>query len=353
MNSRRPGLLPAALATLLLAAGCQVQPERPDAEPEATEPPAEAREPATVERAVDLLQDGRAEAASEMLREILADREDPVAAGLLEQVETDPEELLGSDYLEIRVAPGESLSLLASRHLGDAMKFYALARYNDIRVPRLLEAGRVLRIPSAGGHTDAAPEAPEPAADAAAREQAARRMVAGRPDEAVDMLMAAPGALSTAAEHLLADAAVELARNRTARDRRAAAVTVLEAVLERLSVADARERVEGRLDALRAREAFDRGRALEQAGAPEEAQAAYARALELDPDLAAAREAARLLRRSRVETLHQQALTAWRDRRVGPAIERWEQVLEIDPEFEPARVYLERARRLRERLEEL
>lgn len=347
-----PALVTALLAAVM-AAACQVQPERTDPVP--VEPIGEAPdEPeATVNRAVDLLQDGREDDASRVLRAVLDTGDSAVAESLLEQIEADPEELLGSESREIRVAPGESLSLLAARHLGDAMQFYALARYNDIDVPRRLEAGRVLRIPASADDAGPAAEAPVLVPDAGVRDRAQRRMAAGRPDEAVEVLLESPGALTPRAQDLLAEAAVETARRRTTRDQRAAAIGLLESARDRLTADDARTRVQRHLDGLRAREAFDEGRELEAAGEGESAQAAYDRALALDPELAAAREASRLLRRQRVESLHEAALTAWRDREVDEAISGWEQALAIDPEFEPAQVYLERALRLRQRLEEM
>jgi len=50
---------------------------------------------------------------------------------------------------------------------------------------------------------------------------------------------------------------------------------------------------------------------------------------------------------------HDRALSAWREQRLEAAIADWKRVLAIDPGFEPASVYLERARRVRQRLETL
>jgi len=57
--------------------------------------------------------------------------------------------------------------MLAQRFLGDPYSFYALARYNDIKVPRQLAAGQVLRIPGkappVGARTVEPPPPPAPA----------------------------------------------------------------------------------------------------------------------------------------------------------------------------------------------
>jgi hypothetical protein len=70
------------------------------------------------------------------------------------------------------------------------------------------------------------------------------------------------------------------------------------------------------------------------------------------PGADAARRIAVELRGSLVEHLHNDALTAWRDRDVDRAIRTWETLLQSVPDFEPAAVYLERARQLRSRLDQ-
>lgn len=54
-----------------------------------------------------------------------------------------------------------------------------------------------------------------------------------------------------------------------------------------------------------------------------------------------------------VDQYHDHALRAWRDRRVDEAISLWEELLTVDPDFEPAHVYLARARELQQRLQEM
>ena len=83
-----------------------------------------------------------------MLRKILKNTpNDPLARKLLRQITDDPHKLLGNENYPYRVKPGETLWGLAQRVLGDPMMFYALARYNDIAVPRALAAGATIRIP--------------------------------------------------------------------------------------------------------------------------------------------------------------------------------------------------------------
>jgi hypothetical protein len=70
-----------------------------------------------------------------------------LAQSLLKQIQTDPQTLLGREHFNYRVEPGESLSRIAGRFLKDVHLFYALARYNDIKVPRQLQGGQMIKVP--------------------------------------------------------------------------------------------------------------------------------------------------------------------------------------------------------------
>lgn len=110
--------------------------------------------------AIELLELGNEDqAAAELQRAVHADPSNKLAHNLLKQVQTDPLELLGRESFSYRVQPGESLSRIAQRFLGDVHLFYALARYNDIRVPRQLQGGQTIKVPG---------KAPPPAAPVAA-----------------------------------------------------------------------------------------------------------------------------------------------------------------------------------------
>lgn len=163
----------AAIAGLSMLAGCEQAPRRPDQPPAPppvqTEPPAAEPEvepasapkppapgivlgpqevPGAVTRAIEMLEAGEVQPAEELLEAVL--RADPAlrrAQSLLRQIREDPRSLLGSESFAHRVLPGESLSLIAQRFLKDPLLFYALARYNDIAVPRQLAGGQVIRVP--------------------------------------------------------------------------------------------------------------------------------------------------------------------------------------------------------------
>ncbi len=78
---------------------------------------------------------------------------------LLRGVTADPVDTLGKESTAYTVRPGETLGLIARRALGDVCEFYILARYNQIKVPKQLSSGQVIRIP---GRVALAPEAAPP-----------------------------------------------------------------------------------------------------------------------------------------------------------------------------------------------
>jgi len=136
------------------------------------------------------------QATVELQRALQADPANKLALLLLKQIQTDPVALLGRENFTYRVQPGESLSRIAGRFLGDVHLFYALARYNDIPVPRQLQGGLSIKVPGKAPPPSLPPTAapapapaptpvavpPKPPADdrAAERERRAKIAVATR-----------------------------------------------------------------------------------------------------------------------------------------------------------------------------
>jgi tetratricopeptide (TPR) repeat protein len=132
--------------------------------------------------AADLLETGNEEQAKAELQRVLAgDPSNKLAQNLLRQITADPVALLGRESFPYTVRANETLSRIAGRFLGDIYSFYILARYNDIKIPRQVSGGQVIRIPGKApppGTLDAEPRrtdkpatgAPTPPAASAASE---------------------------------------------------------------------------------------------------------------------------------------------------------------------------------------
>jgi len=340
------------LLTFLVSA-CQVLEQRWEADDapetdvvEDTEIPTDA--PGRLPRAIAHLQDGEVESAERLLAGIVGEDPDNRLAGhLLRQLHEEPEVLLGEDYIQVVVEPGDTLSELAERHAGDGMLFVALARLNAIERPRLLRPGTVLQVPV----SDERPEG-----DGDSLVSAAESLLAeGRSDRALSLLMSAAHAdeLDEQGRSVLVRSAVAVSGQHLSEGR----IDQAEATLEKLKpwaeslsdhakVSQQRSRVDAHLALQKAEQAA-------AAGDPETEREWLVQALKLDPDLTVAGSALEAVTPTVVEHYHERALKAWRGQEVSEAVSYWERVLEFDPDFEPARVYLERAREVQRRLEEL
>lgn len=120
--------------------------------------------------AVNALQGGDAAGARvELQLALCREPENKTATSLLQQIDQPPEALFGPEATEYMVQPGDTLSKIADRFLGDPLLFYGLARYNRIENPSLLKAGQVVRVPksrapapSAARPAPVSPAAPAP-----------------------------------------------------------------------------------------------------------------------------------------------------------------------------------------------
>lgn len=195
-----------ALAALAVSA-CSHLPELPSMSSEAA-PPAAATPRDQVRAAIDFLGQGDETRARAALRAALdAQPGHATAQRLMEQLDGDPRALLAGAPRPYTVRPGETMSQIADRFLGDSLLFYALARYNNVEAPNQIAAGQTLMIPRRPGVvvqetaalSEVAPAEP-PAASAAPvrpseasranqlRLQALQQLNAGRVDSAVALL---------------------------------------------------------------------------------------------------------------------------------------------------------------------
>lgn len=362
------------VVTCLLLAGCQLWPFKAEGEEEAApqpadEPAGEAEEKPvadSVARAMTLLQNGREDSAEKMLARYLeANPGDPTAKLLLAQIRQPPEELLGESFEEVEVRPGDSLSAIAGRSIGNELLFYSLARLNDIDVPRLLRPGQRLLVPRLDPAVDAnamqpdegTERAPDPPGDDSTLEDTARRLIrSNRSSQAYALLLSAAraGKLRGPGSALLAEASVALAQAACDRDDPERAKKILNQASPWLGTSAedgefARQlrHVEARLSLGKAEQQLARG---DHAAAFDTLMASR----ESTGDLRDAhRQRLERLESALGEHYHDRALSAWRDQQVDLSIELWSRVIRIDPDFEPAIRYLERARRARQELQSL
>lgn len=81
---------------------------------------------------------------------------------LADSLDKDPQELLGPKSYPYTVQPGETVTDISERLLGNRLKAYQLARYNQLATPVALMPGQVLRIPGELPVAKPQPAAPAP-----------------------------------------------------------------------------------------------------------------------------------------------------------------------------------------------
>ncbi|WP_089945521.1 caspase family protein [Candidatus Entotheonella palauensis] len=152
-----------ALALLVLPS-CQPEPEPPERQPElfsveelgfdTDRVPAKPKTPARVKKTARqyvregyrFLLTGKEREARQALQAAL--RQAPnnqQAAMLLQQMDGMAD--LGTESFNYRIRPNDTLTGLAQRFLGDPLKFYLLAKYNDLPNPSRIAVGQIIKIP--------------------------------------------------------------------------------------------------------------------------------------------------------------------------------------------------------------
>jgi tetratricopeptide (TPR) repeat protein len=288
--ARQPGAAPAAPAVAA-----------PPAAPAApASPAAQQQAQRTAQAAIELLEAGNEDQALAELRRALGlDPNNRLAHNLMRQITVDPVATLGRESFPYTVRPSDTLSRISGRFLGDIYAFYILARYNDIKVPKQVAGGQVIRIPG---------KAPPPGA---LEREAPPRRADPAPTPAV-----APTAAVVTPAPVPAPAAPPPPPEPTPGERAVAS-------------ADAAQR-SGDLD-----------RALTE----------YRRAVGLDQPSAAAK--AEQVRRQLVSRHSTNARSAFAKQDLDGAIRNWERVLELDPGNDTARLERQKSLALKEKFKSL
>lgn len=360
------------VAVLAAMSGCKLLPflerpaetPRPPSEPAAVAElrtaPEPTSEPLDLRGAIGALQDGRVDEAERAFARIVERSPDNATARLmLAQIRQPPEQLLGDDFTEVTVRPGDSLSRIAGREIGNELLFYSLARLNGIEVPRLLAVGRTLRVPTVDNESGTPPRPPEPQPapeDPGVSATARALLENGRPAQAHALLISAgrAGNLDGNGRQVLVDAAIALIDDACDRDEPERGQRILDQTVPWVGRLATSDRIQQRRRHIEARLELGRAQAALEAGREEEALQALMRARESASGLESAHGAVlEAVASELTRHYHAQALNAWRGQRVDEAIKLWERVARIDPAFRPAAIYLERARDAQQKIEQL
>ncbi len=167
ISSRKTFLV--SICALMGLAACQAAPSQPSDMTDQAGPQTETLSPqgpqvdyqaepgltptARLRKVVSFLETGDAARAEIELEAYEAGGSDrAIAAYWRKQIDGDPEAIFEADGTIHKVRPGESLSTISRKYLGDPLQFYLLARFNEIENPRQIVAGQEIRIPKLRAH---------------------------------------------------------------------------------------------------------------------------------------------------------------------------------------------------------
>lgn len=330
--------------------------------PEPPPPPTDAPEGMVVD-AIEWIEAGEMERALQLLDRLAEQgRADATVRLLATQLREPPQELLPGPYREVVLARGESLSEVAERELGNPLYFVALARLNQIAVPRRVAAGSRLRVPvlpvaSPPLHSDRTEAAPAGGpAEALERDLLSLADVLVASDQAEQALkllgttLAEEGGSETLQRRYLEIGLARLADLEAAQGWDEARAWLEQASM-RIDEPSLRARLNEAGRRIAAAELGAAARAERDRGNLEAALRLARQALEQAPDDPQAVALEQELRVRWTRELHGEALRAWRERDVDRSIRIWQRLLALVPDFKPASVYLERALELRRRLQ--
>ncbi len=282
--------------------------------------------------AVDELEDGHEDDARTGLRRALAlDPNNKLALSLMRQLTTDPVMLLGKESFSYTVKPGESLSRIAGHFLGDIYMFYGLARYNDIKVPKQVSGGQVIRVPGKAPVEDREP----PKAVKTAGKGGGKS--ASKPEPKIDAKLETKGEPSSSP-------AAATAAPAPASVPAPAAVPPAEPAPAPAVPAPAAELSPGA-------KAMQSAQAAERAGNLDKALADYRLAASLSQ--AGSANKAEAVRKQLVDRHTQKARASMARQDLDGAIANWNRVLELDPSNDMARLEKQKALTLKEKIKAL
>ena len=180
---------------------------------------------------IEILEAGNEEqATAELNRALQNDPNNKLALSLMRQIQADPLATLGRESFVYRVQPGDTISRIAQRFLGDVQQFYILARYNDLRVPRQLQVGQTIKVPGKAPP----PASAAPATAAQSKPGSATPPAAGPPTASTPPATPTgdPGAAAEREQAAKVAAATRAARAAYARQDLVAALRHWDTVLE-------------------------------------------------------------------------------------------------------------------------
>jgi tetratricopeptide (TPR) repeat protein len=313
---------------------------------------------------------------------LLAKPSSTIARNLVEQISTDSSQYFPSENFIVNLKAGSTLGSLAKKYLGSALKFYALAKYNNITNPSRVKIGQEIKIPltqlsRAQQDKDNSEElqasqgsSEESVVDGTTTQEINDAMgdvvndieVIAEPDETSELMLAAiiPVAPEETAESTLRElqALTQMNDYTTAIEKVITLRTFgkFDKVSRQLAIAT----YAGRAKEIAETNNILASSYLAQAGQLNlleqqtfEAFENFKMATDLDDTNEQAMEEMLVLQKEIADKFHRQALSAYRRQELDLAIEKWDMVLNVNPDHSSAKLYRVQALELKEKLDNI
>jgi tetratricopeptide (TPR) repeat protein len=299
--------------------------------------------------AIGLLQQGDPARARLELTIYLAQVPDSrPARTLLAQIDTPLTTLFPAESFTVQLGRNETLSSLAELYLGDAYRWYGLARYNGIQNPAKVLAGQTIRIPKTAQSVAAlarlsqarARPQPAPAAPAANTPKAALPT----PPRGADLW-------ASIREDVAAgrfDSAIREAESNRVTPDRAQSLVLASAYLGNARTLRGSDPKSASAQAMRAAQLY-----LENADRAEDAVDALQLAVEINPTDAPAKTLLASTAGKAAESYYRTGVAAFQRQDLDKAIAAWDRALAIDPTHRNAQLSRAQALELKQNLKEL
>ena len=310
--------------------------------------------------AIEYLQVGEEEDAEWALEQALILKPgSKISKTLLHQIESDAINVLGEDYFEYTIQRGDSLSKLAKEYLNDPLKFYILAKYNQISNPSRLVIGRSINIPGIKLEPSILVETPTISIDSVVTknsepeiadvtletsmlDEATVLFQNEQYDEAIDLLSNSEEIVASKIESdkLLVRSYYLKAQQLISNGERTEAKLVLLKAAEiepdniqvNMALIDMDESNE-------AQQLVDQSIKALAANSPIEAYELINRALQIQPDFVTAIDKQKEIKQSLSMYYYKHALMAQRRQELDKAVKYWDEVLALDENNENAKLY--------------
>ncbi|MFV2057916.1 MAG: tetratricopeptide repeat protein [Thiohalomonadales bacterium] len=314
---------------------------------------------------IELLKLGKVADAEKEFQQVLQQQgQNSTAQNMLRQIRLQPEQYFGDSMIksQYRVESGDTFYSIATDYLGNSLEFHILAKLNSRRGITDLKVGESIVVPLPRGSVAAASTGDRSKKSTSKNIKNPEYMIAkkyydqGQYKSSIAVLEAniQNNKKDYDSKDLLVMAYTKYAQFLEKQANLIEAQTVL---VKAISMQPENKALQVQITRVnnqrKAEKAYQTGMKALSKGNEYEAYAAFENTLALAPNNEPARTQMTRLKSSVTKSLHDKAMTLYKNQDIKAAIGNWDRLLMIDPDHELARLYRGRAIELQKRLDKL